>query len=134
MSKCKKSGCGKFIAGLAIGAGLGVLFAPKKGSETREDLKRLFDEMVTKIKDIKPEEVKANLENKFAEIKKGLAELDKEKVLSIAKEKASQLKHKCEELVTYAKEKGMPLVEKTAKELKTKTTEVVRDVLDKLES
>ena len=26
----KKSGVGKFIAGAAIGAGLGILFAPKK--------------------------------------------------------------------------------------------------------
>ncbi len=26
----KKSGIGKFIAGAAIGAGLGILFAPKK--------------------------------------------------------------------------------------------------------
>ena len=38
MSK-KNSGLGKFIAGLAIGAGLGVLFAPKSGSETRAELK-----------------------------------------------------------------------------------------------
>ena len=35
----KKSGLGKFIAGVAIGTGIGVLFAPKKGSETRAELK-----------------------------------------------------------------------------------------------
>ena len=28
----KKSGFGKFFAGAALGAGLGLLFAPKKGS------------------------------------------------------------------------------------------------------
>ena len=61
MSKEKKSGFGKFIAGLAVGAGLGVLFAPKKGSETREDLKRLFDDMVKKVKEIKPEEVRETI-------------------------------------------------------------------------
>ena len=33
----KKSGFGKFLAGAAIGAGLGVLFAPKSGKETRKD-------------------------------------------------------------------------------------------------
>ena len=130
----KKKGFGKFLAGIAIGAGLGVLFAPKKGSETREDLKKLFDEMIKKIKEIKPEEVKASIENKVAEIKTELENLDKEKVLAIAKEKASQLKAKCEDLVAYAKEKGTPIVEKTAKDLKAKTAVVVREVLAKLES
>ena len=37
---------GAFVAGVAVGATLGVLYAPKKGSETREDLKELFDEII----------------------------------------------------------------------------------------
>lgn len=77
MSKEKKRGLGKFFAGLAVGAGLGVLFAPKKGSETREDLKRLFDDMIKKVKSIKPEEVKETIEKKIEEIKASLSELDK---------------------------------------------------------
>ena len=39
MSKQKKGGLGKFIAGLGLGALAGVLFAPKAGSETRKELK-----------------------------------------------------------------------------------------------
>ena len=31
---------GKFIFGLGLGALAGVLMAPKKGSETREDMKK----------------------------------------------------------------------------------------------
>lgn len=48
----KKSGLGKFIAGAAIGAGLGILFAPKKGSETRKELKEKMDELVNKAIDV----------------------------------------------------------------------------------
>ena len=39
----KKKGFGKFLAGALLGAGLGVLFAPKKGSETRQQLKQKFE-------------------------------------------------------------------------------------------
>ena len=35
----KKGGFGKFLGGIALGAGLGILFAPKSGEETRKDLK-----------------------------------------------------------------------------------------------
>ena len=31
-----KKGFGKFLAGASLGAGLALLFAPKKGSETRQ--------------------------------------------------------------------------------------------------
>ena len=50
MSKNNKSGLGKFLAGAAIGAGLGILFAPKKGSETRELLKKKMTELTNHIK------------------------------------------------------------------------------------
>ena len=42
----KKSGLGKFIAGATIGVGMGLLFAPKKGSETREELNLLEQEWI----------------------------------------------------------------------------------------
>ena len=42
----KKSGIGKFLAGIGIGAGLGMLFAPKSGKETREILKTMWTKEV----------------------------------------------------------------------------------------
>ena len=124
---------GTFVTGVAVGAVLGILFAPKKGSETRADLKEAYDELVSKIKDIDMEEVKLAVSNKIADIKESLSELDKEKVLAIAKEKGAILKEKCEYLIQYAKEKGIPAVEKTAKNLKDKTVEATKEVSKKIE-
>ena len=130
----KKSGIGKFVAGAAIGAGLGILFAPKSGKETRRDLKKKFDELIAKAKEIDMNEVRDNIEKKIEEIKKGIAELDKEKALAIAKEQAKKIKGKCDDLVKYAKEKGTPILEKSAQAVKDKTIEVLENTLEKLKA
>jgi len=38
------SGFGWFLAGLGIGAAIGMLYAPKSGQETREELRRRAEE------------------------------------------------------------------------------------------
>ncbi len=129
----KKKGWGKFLAGAAIGAGLGILFAPKKGSETRRELKEKLDELTNKVKGIDMDDVKESIELKIEEIKMELAALDKEKVLKIAKEKGNALKKKSEELVSLAVEKGTPVLQKAAEEVREKTIMVVKEVLNKLE-
>lgn len=132
MSKNKK-GLGKLLAGVAVGAGLGMLFAPKKGSDLRSDLKNKLDEMLNKAKDIDATEVKENIENKIYQIKEELATLDKEKALDIAKKQAKKIQDMAEELVDYAIEKGTPVLEKTASSIREKAIEVTKDVLNKLE-
>ena len=133
MMKKKSRGLGKLFAGIAIGAGLGVLFAPKKGSETRRDLKNKLDDMLLKVRDLDKEEVKLTIENKIEEIKTALEELDKEKVLSIAKKSAKKIKEKADELVDYAIKKGTPVLEKSATAIREKAIVVTKEVLKKLE-
>ena len=118
----RKSGIGKFIAGAAVGVGLGVLFAPKSGKETRTELKEKCDELIKKIKELDVAEVRDSLVAKVEEIKKEISELDREKVGAIAKEKAIALKNKTEELYREAKEKATPVVQKAAAELKDKVS------------
>lgn len=134
VAKKKNAGVGKFLLGAAVGAGLGILFAPKAGSETRRDLKKKIDELAKKVKEIDVEDVKDQLQDKIAEIKEELADLDKEKVLKIAKEKASDLKQRCEELVQLAIDKGTPVLEKAANEVREKTIDAIKEILEKLEN
>ena len=130
----KKSGAGKFILGALVGAGLGVLFAPKAGSETRRELKEKMAELVKKTKEIDMDEVKEKITLKIEEIKEELSDLDREKVLKIAKEKGNDIKDKCGELVQLAKEKGTPILEKAANEVREKAIDAVREILERLEA
>lgn len=128
-----KKGYGKFVLGAAIGAGLGLLFAPKKGSELRKDLKVKLDELVDQAKKIDIKEVKEEFDKKVEEIREELADMDKEKALSIAKKKGAQAKKKAEELVELAKEKGTPALRKSAEAVLTNVIKVSKDALKKLE-
>ncbi|MDD6323668.1 MAG: YtxH domain-containing protein [Bacilli bacterium] len=129
----KNKGMGKFILGAAAGATLGLLFAPKKGTQTREDLKKMLDDFVTKIKNIDAEDVKQIVSEKIEEIKEGIATLDKETVLDEAKKQAKKLQDAAEELVDYTIEKGTPVVEKSANAIKKKVIEASKQVIEKLE-
>ena len=132
MSK-KNGGLVKFLAGIGLGVGLGMLFAPKKGEELRRDLKLKLEDLVKKTKEINIKEVADDFMEKIEKLKSELEDLDKEKVLAIAKEKGEQLKNKASELVELAKEKGTPVLEKAAGEVRERAILVTKEVLKKLE-
>lgn len=129
-----KNGFGKFLSGVAVGIGIGVLCAPKKGSETRQDLKNKMNDLIDKAKKLKKEDVKLAIETKVKDLKEALADLDKEKVLEIAKKKAKQIHNMAEELVQYVVDKGTPVVEKAANAVRDKAIVVTKGVLEKLEN
>ena len=121
------------LAGVGIGVGAGMLLAPKSGEELRKDLKKKIDELIDKAKEIDVKEVSEDFKTKLTSLKMDLEDLDKEKALGIAKEKGEQLKVKANELLDLAKEKGTPVLEKAAGEIKEKAIKVTKEVLNKLE-
>lgn len=128
-----KKGLGKLAVGAGIGASLALLFAPKKGSELREDIKKKFDEFMKDVDKMTVEDIKKEFTDKADEIKKEIESLNKEKVLKTAKKKSEELKEKTNELLVLAKEKGTPVLENIAEELKEKTISAAKDVISKLE-
>jgi len=129
-----KKGLGKFVLGAMVGAGLGILFAPRSGKETRKILKEKMDDLVKKAKELDKEEVKEAVIAKINEIKEGIKNLDKETAIEIAKKQGKKVRDKAEDLVEYVKEKGTPVMEKTAEGIRSKAIDVTKEVLNKLES
>ncbi len=129
----KSGGLFKFIAGVGIGVGAGMLLAPKKGEELRKDLKKKIDELLNKAKEIDIKEVSDDFVKRINELKDEIEDLDKEKALAIAKKKGEELKVKANELLDLAREKGTPVVEKAVEEVRQKAIQVTKEVLKKLE-
>lgn len=124
---------GKLLAGIGIGVGLGLLFAPEKGKDTREKLKNKLNKMCEDLKNVDVEEVKENIMNQIEEIKVELEDLDKEKALKIAKQKGKAIVKKSEELYKLAVEKGTPVLENAADEIRKTSVEVLKSITKKLE-
>ena len=122
-----------FLTGTFVGVGLGILLAPKEGNETRNDLKKSFSLLVDTIKDIDIEETKENLLKKVNEIKKELSQMDAVTIREVAEEKVDFVKEKCDDLMKLAKEKGAPVVERAAKEVKESASTLLHEFLDELE-
>lgn len=132
MSK-KKCGIGKFMFGAAFGAGLALLFAPNKGSETRKKLKAKLDEALEYVKNLDKEDIKEEITTRVNELKEDLENLDKEKVLEFAKKKAQKIQKSAEELYAYAIKKGTPVLQDVTNEVRLRALQVAKSVVVKLE-
>ena len=124
---------GKLLAGMGIGVGLGLLFAPETGEKTRKKLMGKLNEMYDKVKHVEVEDVKETIEKQINDIKEELSDLDKEKALKIAKEKGKKIVKKSEELYKLAVEKGTPVLESAADEIRKSAIDVLNSITQKLE-
>lgn len=94
------------LVGATIGAGIGILFAPDKGSKTREKIKDGFDD------------VKNNLNDKLHEVSeklKGNGVLSKVDIDRNYDNIVANLTDKTEDVVSYLENKLAELKEKNAK-------------------
>ncbi|HPL62587.1 MAG: YtxH domain-containing protein [Syntrophales bacterium] len=88
---------GVLVGGL-IGAALGILFAPKSGKETREDIARKTEELVTKAK----EEYERNLEKSKKAYDNMMVHF--KSIQSEVKRKAEEVHEKLDHLADTGKE------------------------------
>lgn len=106
MSAKNGNGFLALLAGAAIGVGLGILFAPDKGSKTREKIKDGFDDLKDQAKsklDFLDDETKAKISDTKDELK--------DKVDNFL----SDSSYKAEEAITFLEEKLAELKKQNAK-------------------
>ena len=94
------------LTGALIGAGIGILYAPDKGSKTREKIKYRFQDAKDDLK-TKLDEVSKQLKSKLNNSKDNLEDSFEEMV--------SQASHKTEDLILFLEQKLAELKEQNAK-------------------
>ena len=94
------------LAGAAIGVGLGILFAPDKGSKTREKMKDGFDDLKDQAKS-KWDSLEEETKEKFSK--------SKEDLIETVEDLLSNSSYKAEEAITFLEEKLAELKKQNAK-------------------
>ena len=90
----------KFLIGLGIGAVAGMLLAPKKGSELREDIVNKSKELSEAAKNFSKEDVTIKFNEALDRIQTAVNEFDGEKFKQATQDKLSKLSSQIEELKT----------------------------------
>lgn len=99
------------LSGAVIGVGVGILFAPDKGTKTREKIKDGFDDAKNDLKH-KFKDASEELKSKFSNTKNDLEEIYENMI--------SNMSHKTEDVISLLEIKLAELKEQNAKLQKEK--------------
>lgn len=117
---------GKFIMGLGIGAVAGLLLAPKKGSELREDIKNETLKAYDNAKGLTKEDIEAMLGQTIETVKKTVDEFDMDVFKQTTKEKLTELQEKLEEFAGKVKKTDQyEMIKDTVVEISDKVKEKI---------
>ena len=94
---------GKVLFGVGLGVLAGLLFAPKKGSELREDIKAKSKSTYDYLANLTREDVEAKLGETIENIKKSVDEFDPDDFKETTKEKVDEVQKKLEILAEKVK-------------------------------
>lgn len=119
--------------GIVLGGTLGVLFAPRKGSETREKIKLTFANLKNKVSKIEEEDIKYYIEKKLNEIDDDIEVLEGTLEFKKAKKQAKKVIKKINKLIDYTTKKGYDEFEDLITDLKEKASEISEEILTNLE-
>lgn len=119
--------------GAIIGGVTGLLFAPRKGSETREKIKRSFIDLKIKVQSLDKKDIKKYIEKKLDDLDIEIVKLDSEVEYQKAKKQAKKIIKKINKLINYTKKKGMEEFEELIEDLKERAEEISEEILTNLE-
>ncbi|OUQ02864.1 YtxH domain-containing protein [Thomasclavelia spiroformis] len=127
---------GKFIAGVGIGTVIGMLLAPKKGSELRQDLKDKSQELYDKAQNMTKEDIETLVNNTIEEIKQAIEEFDLDEFKEATGAKLSNLEDKLEQLANSIKSSDeyanfKEAVNKVSTDLTSTISEIKTKIQDK---
>lgn len=117
---------GRFLTTLGIGAIAGMLLAPKKGSELREELKGKGKETLDTAKEMTVEDYQKLISETIDGLKKTVDEFDVDEFKENSLTKLNDLKDKFDEVVTKLQDSDQ------YSKLKDQVDKIIVDVNDKV--
>ncbi len=122
----KKSKIITTMATFAAGAVTGMMYAPKKGEDLREDVKCTMKKAAKKIEKVTDKDILDSIGEK-------IENLNFEKTKKNLTKKADKIKEELEDIIEDAKDKKDDIIENTATKLKEGLAKKLEDLSEDLE-